>query len=108
MTRRTLLMLLAGLGAALPARAQAIPDLKTAPDSATVREARYCRGQYELTFLDGSSRMVMELNLRIKTDSGANGPHKGKPVVLPAGMMGDRLFLIFAEPEEISGFIRRC
>jgi cytochrome c len=46
-----------------------------------------------------------EFNLRFKTDSSDKGPEPGHPVLIPASMMGDRAFVIFAAPEEISGFI---
>jgi cytochrome c len=108
MTRRTLLLALALFGVARTSRAQNVPDLKQAPDSLVVSEAHYCRGKYRLTFADRSERDVMEMNLRMKTDSGSRGPHAGRPVVLPSGMRGDRFFLIFASPEEISAFLTRC
>ena len=46
-----------------------------------------------------------EFNLRFKTDSSDKGPEPGHPVLIPASMMGDRAFVIFAAPEEISRFI---
>ena len=46
-----------------------------------------------------------ERNLRCKTDSSQDGPHKGAPAILGAGMMGDRASVLFANPEELSGFI---
>jgi len=39
------------------------------------------------------------------SDSSDDGPQKGAPAILRAGMMGDRAAVIFAAPEEISGFI---
>jgi hypothetical protein len=42
-----------------------------------------------------------ERNLRWKTDSSADGPQKDTPALLPAGMMGDRADIIFADPGEI-------
>jgi hypothetical protein len=38
-----------------------------------------------------------------------NGPEKGAPAIVPAGMMGDRAAVIFAAPEEITSMIEpRC
>jgi cytochrome c len=38
-----------------------------------------------------------------------DGPKKGAPALVLAGMMGDRADVIFAGPEEISEFIaHRC
>ena len=108
MTRRTVLIALALLGFVRPLRAQDVPDLKRAPASRIVRSAAYCRGKYTLTFTDDSTTEVMEMHLRMKTDSGSRGPIAGRPVVLPSGMRGDRFFLIFSKPEEISAFLRRC
>jgi cytochrome c len=34
-----------------------------------------------------------------------DGPQKGAPVLVPAGMMGDRADVIFTSPDKISGFI---
>jgi cytochrome c len=108
MTRRTLLLLVAALAAPFRARAQEVPDLKEAPDKRAVKRVEYRRGLYQLTFHDGNKLEVMEMNLRIKTDGGPRGPRPGRPVVLPSGMGGDRFFLIFSAPEEISPFIQRA
>jgi cytochrome c len=35
------------------------------------------------------------------------GPFPGKPAILPSGMLGDRAAVIFAQPSEISSFIRQ-
>jgi cytochrome c len=35
----------------------------------------------------------------------AKGPPRDRPALVPASMMGDRAFVIFAAPEEISRFI---
>jgi cytochrome c len=43
--------------------------------------------------------------LRFKTDVSDDGPQKGSPALVPAGTMGDRADVIFASPDEISGFI---
>ena len=48
-------------------------------------------------------------NLRFKTDVSKNGPEKGGPTLVPAGMMRHRADPIFSPPDEISGFISlRC
>ncbi|MDA9468854.1 hypothetical protein XH87_30410 [Bradyrhizobium sp. CCBAU 53415] len=55
------------------------------------------------------TRAFWERNLRLKTDSGKDGPESGAPALVSAGMMGDRADVIFAAPEEISKTIeRRC
>ena len=73
-----------------------------------VTSLRHCRDTYEVTTADGKTRKFWEFNLRFKTDSSDKGPPKGKPVLLRAGMMGgDRSFVIFNSPKEISGFIEQ-
>jgi len=41
------------------------------------------------------------------TDSSQDGPQKGEPAIMPAGLMGDRAAVIFAGPEEIAGLIAK-
>jgi hypothetical protein len=47
-----------------------------------------------------------EFKLRLKTDLSDAGPRAGKPVIIGAGMQGDRASVVFASPAEISRFIR--
>jgi len=43
------------------------------------------------------------------TDSSQDGPANGAPAIMPAGMLGDRVAVIFAAPEEITKMIEpRC
>jgi cytochrome c len=60
-----------------------------------------------VTTADGQTTDFWEVNLRLKTDSSDTGPLAGKPVILPAGMMGDRASVFFATPDEISTFIKQ-
>ena len=81
-------------------------DLKTAPPEGQVTAVKYCGDTYTIDTADGKSQKIWEFNLRIKTDSSKLGPLPGKPVVLGAGMRGDRASLVFARPAEISEFIK--
>lgn len=45
--------------------------------------------------------MVSEINLRLKIDSSA----PGRPVILPGGMMGNRVTMFFASAAEIGDLI---
>lgn len=81
-------------------------DLKTAPPEGRVLAAEHCGDTYTLKTADGKSHKIWEYNLRLKTDSSAYGPAPGKPVILGAGMQGDRASLVFASPSEISAFIK--
>ncbi len=82
-------------------------DLKTVDASSRVKVITYCSDTFKVTTEDGKSRDFWERNLRFKTDSSGEGPNEGKPVIMAAGMMGDRASIIFSSPEEISRFIAR-
>ena len=84
------------------------PNLKQAPPEGQVISVEYCRDTYTITTAAGARDKVWEFNLRLKTDSSKDGPLPGKPVVVGAGMQGDRVSVIFAAPGEISGFIKAC
>ena len=55
---------------------------------------------------EGSAIEYPEFDLRFKTDSTPDGPPPGTPVVINAGMKGDRGFVVFSAPGEISAFIK--
>ncbi len=82
--------------------ASARADLKTLGAERRVRAIRHCGDGYHVTTEDGQIVPFWEFNLRFKTDSSRLGPSKGRPVLLPAGMQGDRASIVFASPEEIS------
>jgi cytochrome c len=71
-----------------------------------VTEIRHCRDTYFVTTANGVETPYWELNVRLKTDTGKTGPQPGKPVLLPAGMQGDRVSVIFADPAEIGTMIK--
>jgi cytochrome c len=81
-------------------------DLKRAPPEGRVESMGHCGDTYTLRTADGKAQKVWEYNLRFKTDSSKDGPSPGKPVVVGAGMRGDRASVVFAAPEEISRFIK--
>jgi cytochrome c len=83
-----------------------VPDLKKVGPDETVKAIGYCRDTYHVVTADGEMHDFWERNLRFKTDSSEEGPVKGAPAILGAGMMGDRASVIFAAPDEISGFIK--
>lgn len=92
----------------LPAAMTAAPfaDLKKLGAAHQVRAISYCHDTYHVTTADGRTADFWEANLRFKTDSSNTGPLPGKPVFMPAGMMGDRGSVFFAAPDEISKFIK--
>jgi cytochrome c len=85
----------------------AVPNLKTLDPEDRVQSVGYCGDTYEVATADGKKRKFWERNLRIKTDSSHEGPTKGAPALVPAGMMGDRADVIFSEPDEISEFVHK-
>jgi cytochrome c len=84
-------------------------NLKEVETKFQVKAISLCRDTYSVTTADGEVAEFWEPNLRFITDSGDLGPAKGAPVILPAGMMGDRASVFFAAPEEISRLVQhRC
>jgi cytochrome c len=83
----------------------AVPNLKTLDPQERVRTITHCGDTYKVSTADGKVRDFWERNLRFKTDVSDDGPQKGAPALVGAGMMGDRADVIFAAPSEISGFI---
>jgi cytochrome c len=81
-------------------------NLRTAPPEGQVTAIRYCGDTYTVRTADEKSQKVWEFNLRFKTDSSKEGPLPGKPVIVGAGMQGDRASVVFASPSEISSFIK--
>ena len=96
----------AGHAAGPAAAAPGFQDLKKLGTDRQVQAIGYCRDTYHVTTADGKTADFWEANLRFKTDSSNTGPIAGKPVLLPAGMMGDRASVFFASPEEIGTFIK--
>ena len=81
-------------------------DLRKAPAEGQVIAITQCGDTYTLATADGKSQRIWEFNLRLKTDSSKFGPLPGKPVVVGAGMQGDRASIVFASPKEISEFVK--
>jgi cytochrome c len=85
------------------------PNLKKLEPGIHVKAITYCRDTYRVTTAEGKTRAFWERNLRFRTDSSKDGPEKGSPAIMPAGMMGDRASVIFSGPEEITKMIEpRC
>lgn len=86
-------------------RGQKPDSLKTAPPHAEVTKIRHCRDSYFVTTADGTETPYWEMNLRLKLDTRETGPEPGKPVIVGAGMMGDRASVVFTRLEELTRFI---
>lgn len=88
-------------------RGPVLQNLKALDPAQQVTAIRYCGDTYRVTTAAGETRPFWEFNLRFKTDSSDKGPVRGRPALMPAGMMGDRASVIFADPAEISAFIEK-
>ncbi len=82
-------------------------NLKGLGPNNQVKSVTHCADTYDVTTENGKTHQFWEFNLRFKTDSSENGPLKGTPVLIPGGMRGDRTFIVFSSPDEISAFIKR-
>ena len=80
--------------------------LGDAPSDQKIEAIIHCKGIYRIVTKEGSPVEYREFDLRFKTDSSPDGPSAGSPVVIKAGMRGDRGFVIFSAPGEISAFIK--
>ena len=83
-----------------------ILNLKALEASNRVTSISHCGDTYTVTPETGQAYEFWEFNLRFKTDGSEDGPVAGHPVIIPASMRGDRAFVIFAAPTEISAFIK--
>lgn len=95
-----------GLVPAELARGQAPDPVKSVGPDQQVAAIRHCRGTYFVTTADGAETPHWEMNVRLKTDTSNTGPERGKPVLARAGMMGDRISIIFADPAEIGAAVK--
>ena len=95
-----------GLIDANAAMGQRPEPLRDVGPSQQVTAIRHCHGTYVVTTADGGERPYWEMNLRLKTDTASTGPKPGHPVIVGAGMMGDRVSIIFADPSEIGATVK--
>ena len=90
----------------LPIPFQTQFDLKSTGAATRVADIKLCRDTYDVTMENGVTQQFWERNLRLKTDSSTEGPPAGKPVLIQGGMQGDRAYVVFATPAEISSMIK--
>lgn len=83
-----------------------VPNLKDVGANNRVTAMTHCKDTFTVTTAAGEMHPFWSLNLRIKVDASDTGPPPGNPVLIPAGMMGDRASVVFAAPGEISAFIK--
>lgn len=87
-----------------------IPEpLKSQPTSAQVRSVRHCGDGFFVITRDGRETAYWEMNVRLKVDTRSTGPAAEIPVIVGAGMVGDRVSIVFSNIEEISRFVtKKC
>ena len=95
----------AGLIPASWVRAMAPQPIGDAPPEARVAAIRHCGDSYFVTTGDGRETPYWEKNVRLKIDSVETGPPPGKPVILAAGMQGDRASIIFASLSDLKTLV---
>ncbi len=84
-----------------------ILNLKALQANNRITSITHCGDTYTVTPETGQPYEFWEFNLRFKTDGSENGPAADHPVIIPGGMRGDRAFVVFASPVEISPFIQK-
>jgi cytochrome c len=96
-----------GMGGMMGMGGDGVPNLRKLDPADRVQTIGHCGDTYKVTTADGKTRDFWERNLRFKTDSSEEGPQKGAPALVDAGMMGDRADVIFASPDEISAAVEK-
>jgi cytochrome c len=85
----------------------AAPDpIRDAPPEARVAEIRHCGDSFFIKTEAGAVTPFWEKNVRLKIDSVETGPPPGVPVILGAGMGGDRVSVIFASLADLQSFVK--
>lgn len=97
-----------GASAAHAPQRQANADLRSAPREARITAIRYCGKTHAYFVTNGAGRVTpyWEFNLRFKSDSSDKGPPPGRPVLVGAGMQGDKAQAVFSNPREFSALIK--
>jgi cytochrome c len=86
-------------------RAGAPQPISDAPPEARIAAIRHCGDSYFIKTEDGRETPYWEKNVRLKIDSVETGPPSGVPVVLGAGMQGDRVSVIFASLADLKSLV---
>jgi cytochrome c len=86
-------------------RAGAPEPIRDAPPAARVAAIRHCGDSYFIETEDGRETPYWEKNVRLKIDSVETGPPVGVPVILQAGMGGDRFSVVFSSLADLTSMI---
>lgn len=97
-----------GLVPAGYARGQKPEPLTPAPPGAQVIGIRHCGASFFVTTADGAETAHWEMNVRLKLDTRDSGPAAGSPVIVGAGMMGDRVSIVFANLRDLNSLVEEA
>lgn len=90
-------------------RAAAPSPIRNSPPEARVTAIRHCDDSYFIATEDGRESPYWEKNIRLKIDSAETGPPPNVPVILRAGMRGDRFSVIFSSLADLKNLVdERC
>jgi cytochrome c len=86
-------------------RAGAPDPLREPPPAARIAAIRHCGDSYFIATEDGRETPYWEKNIRLKIDSVETGPPPGVPVILQAGMGGDRFSVVFSSLADLTSIV---
>lgn len=95
----------AGLISKRIADGQIPEDLSSVGPNQRITELSRCGDAYHVTTADGAKYPFWETNVRLKIDTSPRGPKKGTPVLLRAGMAGDRVSVVFSSLSEVGQLV---
>lgn len=97
-----------GLAPAGYTRGQKPEPLTPTPPGAQVTRIRHCGDSYFVTTADGAETAHWEMNVRLKLDTRDTGPEPGAPAIVGAGMMGDRVSIVFASLRDLNSLVEEA
>jgi cytochrome c len=86
-------------------RAGAPEPINASPPAARIAAIRHCGDSYFIQTGDGRETPYWEKNIRLKIDSAETGPPPGVPVILQAGMGGDRFSVVFSSLADLTSIV---
>ena len=90
------------------ARGQKPEPLTPTPPEARVTRIRHCGDSYVVTTADGTETSYWVMNVRLKLDTRDTGPAPGAAVIVGAGMMGDRVSIVFASLQDLNRLVEEA
>jgi cytochrome c len=94
-----------GLARPADVRGQRPDPLGSPPPDVRVTAIRHCRDSYFVTTANGVETPYWEMNVRLKLDTRGTGPQPGRPEIIGAGMVGDRVSIVFSNLQELTQFV---